>query len=515
MGRCFKSVGLYLAERGTTLGRLEQLIGCNSLFSALERQIALRSWSLVGLGLSLIWLLSPLGGQSALRLLGQESPSIGTTAKFQYMNPNAVSDSFMMGSSAANSGRSTFSSIFLAALLSSTRYGSTAADLWGNVKIPQYKSIADSTSTDWKMVPDANRTKITYASLIGIPVANMDGVGQSNFSIRARQWDITCDDIKSLDGDKADFGNKTATWSMSYDGTSCPQYPCKFSFKSIAGDSESNDEDPNIYAVASCELSYDYLEVGVSCNRTDCAAKSVRKLELFGDNYSNDTDGFVRGNLAMNTMTFLPTVDSYGVQSVTARGSSNAEKWMMDPNNFIGATYDSVKLYELSSELLGTRLTIIFNTFFQSTYATLAVGGNLPSNLTSLADNNPFLTFNSTDATITSPSPPVYKTNWTWFTLLLVSSIILLIAAYVGLVLKYYTCVPDIIGYASSMTLTNPYVPTPTGGTTLHGLERAALLQDLPVRIGDVCADEPIGAIAFAKADEGRVGKLDRRRFYI
>lgn len=65
------------------------------------------------------------------------------------------------------------------------------------------------------------------------------------------------------------------------------------------------------------------------------------------------------------------------------------------------------------------------------------------------------------------------------------------------------------------MTLLNPYVPTPTGGTTLSGLERTALLRDFPVRIGDVCPNEAVGAIAFARADVASVGRLDRNREYI
>ncbi|KAF2690085.1 hypothetical protein K458DRAFT_439178 [Lentithecium fluviatile CBS 122367] len=479
MGRCFRSIGLFLAERGTTLGRLEQLIGCNSLFSALERQIALRSWSIVGLILAVLWLLSALGGQSALRLLGQEDASTWSNGTFQYLNPIAIEDSSMMGASAANSGRSTFTSIFLAALLTSTSYGSTAADLGENVKMPAYSSIENTAPGEWKLVPDANSTNITYASLIGIPVANIDKNGQSNFSIKARQWDITCDSNQRLLSDKADFGNQTATWKMDYTDHGCTQYPCKISFKSIAGrDKETTLDDDNIYTVASCELFYEYLETIVNCNRTSY-------------NYSSDMDGFTRSTLTSNTMKFLITVDSYGVGS----------KWMMDPNNFIGASSDSVKLYEPSLDVLATRLTVVFNAFWQSTYATLAIGGNLPNNLTSLADNSPFLTFNDTSASILSPSPPVYKTNWTWVTALFVSSIILQIAAYIGLVLKYYTCVSDITGYASSMTLLNPYVPTPTGGTTLHRLKRAALLQDMPVRIGT--------------ADEGQVGRLDWRRLYI
>jgi hypothetical protein len=99
MGRFFRHLGLWLAQRGTTLGRLEQLVGCQSVFSALERQFCLRSWSVVGLASILIWLLSPVGGQSALRLLDQEVGSIHSTSQVRYMSPMTIMDSIMSGAS--------------------------------------------------------------------------------------------------------------------------------------------------------------------------------------------------------------------------------------------------------------------------------------------------------------------------------------------------------------------------------------------------------------------------------
>ncbi|KAF2468548.1 uncharacterized protein BDR25DRAFT_335386 [Lindgomyces ingoldianus] len=506
MGRCFKYVGLYRAERGISLGRLEQLVGCQSLFSALERQTALRSWSILGLLLTLIWLLSPLGGQSALRLLDQETKFVKSTVTINYLNPTSMGDSFLMGASALNTGRATFTSVFLAALLSSSKYQATPMDLWGNVKVPAYSSL-NASSSDWKDIDYSHN--VTYASLIGIPVSGVqNGDTTSNYSMKARQWDITCSSNKEVSDSSANFGNATATWKLNYTEGRCKSYPCKFNLKSI--DRTSN------FTVAECQMTYQYLETRIGCNGTSCQTNSMRKLDLLGDAYTQEADDFTRSNMITNGMSTLPTIDNHGVASVIARGSTNMEKWMYDPWDFIGATYDNVDLWKLSPELLGERLTIIWNTFWQSTYATTALGGNLPKNLTSLSENlgSPNLGFNATQAALTTASTTIYKTNWRWFVALLVSSIILQIAAYAGLILKYITLAPDIIGYASSLTLLNPYIPTPTGGTTLHGLERAALLHDLQIRIGDVCAGEPVGAIAVAKAD-ARVARLDRRRWYI
>jgi hypothetical protein len=521
MGRFFRHLGVYLAERGTTLGRLEQLVGCQSVFSALERQITMRAWSIVGLFSILVWLLSPVGGQSALRLLDTENKNVSSIATVRYLNPGTAMQSSLEGASDLNSARATYTSIFLAALLSSSKYQDTSMDLWGNVKLPLWRDIENHTSSEWKPVyNDDTGGNATFGSLIGVPTIGMPSEGYSTFDIKARQFDITCSSNELQTGIKNEslWANLTSTWGLiadkSKDGTNYPQPIFSMSLSSDL-------TEDNSYSVAACNVDYNYLEAKVNCNGTSCGVVSMRKLDLLTDGYTEDEDTFTRGNIIHNLMATIPRVDNAGVSSAQARGSTNAEKWMADPTDFIGATYDNVQLYKLDPDVFARRLTILWNTFHQSTFATTTLGGALPRNLTQtgllVASNgfSPNITFNGTQADIVQQTEPVYRTNWKWFAALLLSSLVLLAAAYAGLVLKYITLAPDIIGYASSLTMLNPYVPTPTGGTTLHGLERAALLHNLPVRIGDVCANEPVGAIAFAKADDGRVARLDRRRRYI
>ncbi|KAH3919091.1 hypothetical protein HBH56_028680 [Parastagonospora nodorum] len=522
MGRFFRSLGVYLAERGTTLGRLEQLFGCQSVFTALERQITLRYWSIVGVFTVLIWLLSPVGGQSALRLLSTENQNISSIATVRYLDPGSATTSSLEGASSMNSARGTYTSIFLAALLSSSKYQDTSMDLWGNVKLPLYRDIEGDTTDEWKRVyRDEEGGNATYGSLIGVPTIGMPRDGYSNFTIKARQFDITCsrNEIQSGLKNESLWANVTGTWGLMGDPSSprIGEYPRPILSMSLAidGDTSSN------YSVTACNVDYNYFEARVNCNGTSCGVGSMRKLDLFGDGYTNDTDLVTRANIIRNLMTVLPRVDNTDVSSPSARGSTNAEKWMADPTNFIGATFDYVQLYKLDPDVFARRLTILWNTFHQSTFATTTLGGALPSNLTQtglLVNPNGFspnITFNGTQARVIQQTLPVYKTNWKWFAALLFSSLILLSAAYAGLAIRYMTLAPDIIGYASSMAMLNPYVPINTGGSTLYGLERSALLHDLPVRIGDVRPNEPVGTIAFAKADDGRVARLNRRRYYI
>lgn len=458
---------------------------------------------MLGVLLTLVWLLSPLGGQSALRLLDVESQTVQSNGTVNYLNPDAFLDSLMDGSSDINSGRATFTSIYLAALLSSTKYQDTPMDLWGNVKMPSYQALSNpADSNGWKPV---NYTQnVTYASLIGIPVANLEGKGRSSYTLKSRYFEIDCASTKVVGLDV--FGNETSTMKFDYDYGACNDWPCPFGLLSM-------DENNNV-TLANCSLSYQLVEAAISCNQLNCQANRIRNIT---DDLPSGEQAFTRGNFVYNSMFALPSVDQYDVGSPSARGSSNSEKWMYDPWDFIGATFTNVDLWKLPTDVLAQRLEIVFNTFWQSTYATTALGGNLPKNLTTLQRDSlyPHLTFNATNTHITKQAKDVYKTDWKWFSVLLVSSIILQIAAYTGLVLKYITLAPDILGYVSSLTLLNPYIPVPTGGTTLDGLERAALLHNIKIRIGDVCGNEPVGAIAVAKADTGMVTGLDRKRWYI
>jgi hypothetical protein len=134
------------------------------------------------------------------------------------------------------------------------------------------------------------------------------------------------------------------------------------------------------------------------------------------DDYTEDMDAFICSNYITNLMSTMPKVDSYNVGSAIARGSTNMGKWMMNPSDFIRARYDNVELWRLPPEVFGERFTILYNTVWQSTYGTRALGGNLPENVTetgrlvgeSYGSN---ITFNASEAIVLRQTRPVYKTN--------------------------------------------------------------------------------------------------------
>ena len=530
MGRCFRQIGLYRAEttRGIELGRLEMLVGAQSLFSSLERQFSVSAWSVVGLLMTLIWLLSPLGGQSALRLFeGEEDWRYGN-ATFRYLNPWASTDTVLQGPSGLGSSRPTYTAIFLATLISATRFQVTSTDLWGNTRIPLFRAVeGDPDAEGWKMLPGGRhpgdgqglplgqfrdyatpKSDLTYASLIGIPIILPDNqTDESSFSIKTRLWDVTCSKTEKVPKKKSlEEGTWTLNWT-NYNDKCYGGYPCKINMLSSV-------QSTQVLVASECEFKYDYYEVELWCHNTNqCEAARIRTLPLLDDLYHRGLDNVTRNQRMEALMITLSSLEN--TRGRVPLQSTITERWLYDPKNVIRTTGTGfVDLSELEPELLGNRLTAIWNTFWQSTYATQALGGNLPKNLTELTVINPFFTFNETLGA-TAQKHDISVVNWKWLVALLVCAIVLQIAAIVGLVLKYLSLAPDIVGYASSLTLMNPYIRVPTGGTTLHGLERAALLSGLRVRIGDVCPDEPVGAIALAEADDGRVGRLNRKRLYV
>ncbi|KAF4556795.1 Hypothetical protein D9617_1g086770 [Elsinoe fawcettii] len=115
----------------------------------------------------------------------------------------------------------------------------------------------------------------------------------------------------------------------------------------------------------------------------------------------------------------------------------------------------------------------------------------------------------------TSTPQEIYRCNIVWFVILLVASGVLLIIGLASFVLEKQILAPDTVGFVSSQTCDNPYVPVPPA-SGLDGLERSRLLFDMEVRIGDVNPDEDIGHVAFAaETDVLAVGTLDRKKKYL
>ncbi|KAI9733972.1 MAG: hypothetical protein M1834_002629 [Cirrosporium novae-zelandiae] len=587
MGRFFRSIGLYKAERGVKLGVLEHLIGCQSLFSALERQIMLRKFTFLGFIILVPWILSPLGGQAGLRLISTVPESSGFNTSLRYLSPVNNNYSVLIGGSpgALLVGGTQAIPLFLLSLMSPDKTLESPMDVWGNIKIPRIDSLmlqdTANTGNPWREVDPDN---VTYASYIGIPVAGIPSVGNSSFTIESFHFNVNCFGNEKASGldfirqnyslllhkDSLAQSNSTVyqrLYNISYgDGSYYPSTffldttgtmslhdrltsfaqatsPKSLVFGSVATQSFAIDFNWTLASditmtFGNCSIGKANVESKVRCQNHNCQVTAMRYADHHSDppSYLSTIDS--TGNVATLSQ-YLSIVSNRISLEASPILSTSIERWLYSAGINVNSYNEFfVNLYDLAPEVLATRLTLVLNTLWQSSFATEFLGGDIPQDLTYYdgltynASNGGGAYFNPTPASVTTSTGDIYVCSWPWFATLLVISIILQICSVLSLVFKYYTLSPDILGYVSSSLRDNPYALLPgrggegregregEWGSAMDGFERTRVVGDVVVMVGDVRGREQVGHVAVAtvggKTGGGDTGVIALRkdRFY-
>jgi hypothetical protein len=321
--------------------------------------------------------------------------------------------------------------------------------------------------------------------------------------------------------------------------------PRQLTFASVYGIDKSGLEQG--IGMTNCTLLQHHVEALAKCTGLDCAVEKLRKSltdkrpnALTALDYLTITNALVRE---------FPTAVKFN------EGSSPTELFMMNSSAFPYAESTSrlwpndiyANVSNLSPELFSKRFSLVLNTYYQVTSQSSGYFGSLTGNLSAYGpdtlpfdDVNAYLpanlsatkhtfddwidTFQQTAVNLDSPfigasttatattSKQIFVCNFAWFALLLVASSAILITGFAAVVLKRRTLGPEMFGFVTSMTYENPWLNIPTGGTMLDGMERARLLKDVEVCIGDVRGNEEVGHIALAAGIPLR--KLERGRLY-
>ena len=212
MGRALKNIALWAAERGEKLGRLEQMIGSNTLFGTLATQISLRGYNALGIALVIFWSLSPLGGQASLRLIEITGQLYHMQDRIQYTNTEQPS---LMSGNASIADLDTVDKLYLASYVNPQK-DTLMYDLWKNVRIPVLEALNSSTadSDGWVPVPSSQSPilvgnealvplpqqfgevsfEVQYSSLLGIPTTSSDGGAPVNgsFTMSSSYYLLDC-----------------------------------------------------------------------------------------------------------------------------------------------------------------------------------------------------------------------------------------------------------------------------------------------------------------------------------
>ncbi|CAG8954793.1 hypothetical protein HYFRA_00004718 [Hymenoscyphus fraxineus] len=257
VGRALVKIAGCQLERGTTLLYLEQLMGSRTVSGAFDTQIKLRSFNILGFGLIILFILSPVGSQGFLRLLGARNISKTSSSTVSYFTTDTQS-LFAQGNTIASDSvqSSIFRSLYTAAVLSPASVKMSPMDLWSNVKIPLQSSLTESND-DWTTI-SPNDT-IIYSSLVGLPIGGLQN-GETTLELESNYIELICSSPTpqsqptyltpfSRDSDaysspissnndtfygaSPDYRNNTmnttATWSLGMKGFISPQYNSSFS----------------------------------------------------------------------------------------------------------------------------------------------------------------------------------------------------------------------------------------------------------------------------------------------
>jgi hypothetical protein len=525
MGKFFKALALYRAERGVTLGQLERLVGCQSLFGAISRQFALRQLDVLGVVILVLWCLSPIGGQSALRLLSTQPLQIMGNETTRYLPIEAASFTFMQGADAASEGWPSFAPIYMTALRTSRKQMASTMDLWGNVLIPDFALVAKSnqrqpTDTDWMTV--SNNTT-SFSSFIGIPVVGTPSNGNSTFNVVSRYNTIDCAASNITYISNYTDWNFNLTTSFSVVPTGIGGVFNLTSHQTFSLTSMMSDTMNNVSASqANCSIGVQDVESSVSCVGQNCKVQAMRLSTVP-----------LKQRAPVNTIALMNSYGQWpfatvGVKSHAAagsiEGSTPTEMWLADPNTNFSQIFDYVNLSAVPAQDLSYRIEVLWNTFWQSTFGTQYIVGGMTSNLSfydaapmslardSAAEN---ITFNSSTAVVSRLDGDVYICHWKYSALVFLTSAILLAAGLATAFLRARTLAPDILTTAAALTRDNPFARSLGAwqtGSYADGLERARSMRQVSVVIGDVRADRDVGHIAFATLDQGpqrlRKGRL-------
>ncbi len=476
----------------------------------------------------LAWLLSPLGGQSSLRLLSTEPLFVESHNESVMYYPI---EGYIRNMQLASSwGWFLNAPIYTTALITAGSYLNSSMDMAGYVRVPRLASlptyVPDEQDFAWHEIQDP--FKVEYSSLFGIPIVGLPERGNTTFTMTSHYWSINCGEMTVRTGKTGgNLNSNSTTFEIRYVGGSL------FEFGSVWYPPTGNgDADAGIKTSKTlCVKKPIAVESRVACEAQACAVQKMRML--------NRTNILQVGNSTSFRSDWPPEDSAFqeiarGISSATEGNRNEAssdivEHWLMDPNlstyemDISLDVWDSVPLQwidlsKVPSAAFNQRLEMAINTYWDVTLGVILRKGNVTRDRVPVfeihSNVDPSLSFswNTTNVHNIQHAGEQYVCH-TWYAIITITiSIFLIVAALVALVLGIVTKAPDTLGYVSTSARDNPYV-TNIVPSHLDGLEAARALRDVRIRIGDVRDMADVGHVAFASMDM-KPSKVSRERFY-
>lgn len=545
--RFYKNLARWSLEQpnGVKLATIEQLFGSQSFAGAFERLFTVRTHIMIGAMILLTWSLSPLGGQSASRILtiGQSRDAMDGT--IYYAHP-AYQSSYMYNWNFFGTVTSSVVALYTSCLMSPFAQRQSTRDPWGLPKIPQWPKNRTDIATYLIDYEALERGEQDYVSLLGLRIQGLsfqNGSARYDFSLETSYIDLHCYQETVIPkppggpGDPIDPSRKEMEerysinlnpilnytdnhyksftpslhstvpwqqWQQTYDPGNLYLLFASVGSNATKGDTEnkiSHSHHSNSYIfLFNCSMKTISIETDFECpSVSNCSAVRQRrkvppKYALpYPESMLRHPTGLRRGLLRWPLAAGDDNIDR----------ASPIESFISgEVHPYSGQTRCDWTNADMSS--FSRRITTAFNTYWdvtidpvrhtstEMTAVPVLTDYKFADDLRSMDDG---VFYNST--TGQSRLNNVYLADGFWIGFLLMTTMVLQVLAILGLVLGFFIRGPDVLGFVSSFTRDNPHTPLPSGGSALSGAERSRLLRGLRVQLGDVRATEDDGYIAF------------------
>lgn len=525
LSRATHAILVWRLERGESVGTLDLLAGSTSLTSTVTSQLQLRTFGILGPALVVIWALSPIGGQAALRVMTVGAHIRQAQIPLQYMlfdGAPGLSD-FDGSGSALQYDISTAE--WEAALFSTAAAYSASTDLWGNVKIPYFEDVemmSNPNSDGWYTTNLSNG--LYYSSLVGVPVAGIESASTvSNFSMETSYFNVECGynstEVTRLDtlGGRNWAAGMTPGGVLS-NGTKLFDGVSPFTNLSYMVEQEfstNNFTYTDAFGAYECNLTRTYVEVGISCgnsslSNSSCGTTMMRRSQI---NHPPEIYNW------SGTWYYFTRMLSIFASPDAGTSPNPYNTYFIHPGN-VTSGVDTMPSPTLTGAEFSKLFLRVLNTWWMILLGPYAITGSVSVGsvfvYNSSTENSYFEGYSNTTGTQTTTTE-VIICHHNWLIALCIASILLILATAVRPILQFFAHGPDVLlNFSSLATRSNEYIPLPPSGTAMDASDRARSLKDLKVRFGDIRSQDAIGRLVIGLDIPGApsIGSARKRRLY-
>jgi len=547
------------------------------MFSTITTQYALRSFNTLGLSLVMLWILSPFGGQSALRLLSIASRLETTPVSVVYFDSGTQSQLALQVVSSPTSQISVsqwflqMNALYIASLLAPPDVKNGSMDLWSNVKIPFMSSYTTESSNQWVETPKTG-SPLEYSSLVGISIApklhqNTTLLMESTY-IELNCSDIGIGPIQPLNT-TAFLGQSILSYAAS-DGDVAAYNALKNGTFQGYNAIDPNASDTSDYVQASWSIALDvfvnhmynssvapyfdapYAYPGFFANDTNIEAHRGTLLfqnNVVDDNWHYDPTNsthascivsqvYVESNVSCmasdissancSVVAQRPSTKPHAPSAITALSFPDVFSWMSYQLPRIFGNTGQAGTSDVSAYYINNTATSFITNQDSSAVLDNVTPHDFSVRLGQLLNTYLMLTqagfhvtgdgvvANSLTASAAHASSvqQVYRISWSWFAVFVLATTAMFAAGVFSMYHSRRLLTPDVLGFVSSGIRDSRYLDLPAGGGTLSGMEMSRQLMNLRLRFGNVGVDED-GRAYLGIASEREVTEVSKTGKYL